>query len=133
MPASLQSHCPLPGPFCPLQAAAQLPSCPQPPPQDRWGCLQNTSRIRKMMSLGEDQAPLPLLLEIPSFPQENTRNKSFSVVFAAPRNALRTGVMLQISVMEKKRVRSSAPDEPSTTGQIFPGSAHVPTPRRSSH
>ena len=39
------------------------------------------------------------------------------------------------SVLQKKRGRPSAPDEPltSTTRQVFPGSAHDPTPRRSSH
>ena len=136
VPASPQSHVPLYGPFC-LLGTAQPPFCLQPPPQDRQCCLQNISRIRKMMSLGEDHAPLSLLLEILPFPQESARAETnhSCVAFVGPRNVLSTWVMLQISVPEKKRGRPSAPGEPATSamGQIFPGSAHDPPPRRSSH
>lgn len=117
---------------CPTAQPSSL-SASSPPDRQHW--LQNISRISQG-AWGKTRCPSPP----PGNPalssrKHESRNCSSCAVLVAPRNVLRTGVMLQINVLEKKRGRPSAPDEhaASTTGQIFPASAYCPAPRRNRH
>lgn len=125
MPVAVQSLVPLHSP---------APFLPPAPRTGSTGCKTSPESAKELGARPDAPRPPPGNPALSSRKHES-RNCSSCAVLVAPRNVLRTGVMLQINVLEKKRGRPSAPDEhaASTTGQIFPASAYCPAPRRNRH